>query len=293
MFSAATLRVAFEAHRPWLDVAAFVLGLVIGSFLNVVIHRLPGLLERDWKRTCRELMGEMVPEDTPTPPGLAFPGSHCPHCHTPIALQDNIPILSFLRLRGRCRHCREPISLRYPLIELLTGLLSAGVVQHFGFGQHALAALGLTWSLIALAGIDIERQLLPDIITLPLLWAGLLVNTNGLFTNPEAAIWGAAAGYGTLWLLFHIFRKITGKEGMGHGDFKLFAVAGAWLGWVALPLVILAASFAGAIVGLVLIARKRLARDVPMPFGPFLCAAIWIGLLWNTPILAAYLRLGH
>ncbi|MHB1528184.1 MAG: prepilin peptidase [Acidiferrobacteraceae bacterium] len=292
MIAAATLRVALEAHPAWLDGAVLVLGLVVGSFLNVVIHRLPAILEQDWTRHCRELLGEPA-QVVSGVPGLAFPPSHCPHCHTPIKARDNIPVLSFLWLKGRCRYCHERISWRYPAFEIITGVLSASVAQHFGFGLHTLAALGLTWALIALAGIDLECQLLPDAITLPLLWAGLLVNTAGLFTNLSGAVWGAATGYGTLWILFHLFRKITGKDGMGHGDFKLFAVGGAWLGWIALPFVILAASFAGAVVGLTLITLKRHDRDAPIPFGPFLCAAIWIGLLWNGPILAAYLRLGR
>ncbi|MHB1950642.1 MAG: prepilin peptidase [Acidiferrobacteraceae bacterium] len=286
------LQIAFQAHPFPFEVAVLAVGLVVGSFLNVVIHRLPPLLEHSWTASCRELLGDAVPEGPP-PPGLAFPGSQCPSCHAAIAPRDNIPVVSFIWLRGRCRHCAAPISLRYPAVELLTGLLSVAVVRHFGLDGQALAALALTWSLIALAGIDLTCQLLPDVITLPLLWAGLLVNTVGLFADPVSAVWGAAAGYGALWVLFHAFRQLTGKEGMGHGDFKLFAVAGAWLGWDALPFVILAASFAGAVVGLALIARKRMTRDVPMPFGPFLCAAIWAGLLWNGPILAAYLRLAR
>lgn len=282
-------------HSPWLlHGAALALGLVVGSFLNVVILRLPRRMEQQWQRDCAELLAETqgaAPPPDPGPPiGLARPGSHCPACGARIAPWDNLPILSWLLLRGRCRACRAPISARYPLIEALTGVLSLIVVWQLGATPQALAALVLTWGLIALAVIDLETQLLPDEITLPLLWLGLLASLGGVFTDSASAIIGAAAGYALLWLLFHGFRLLTGKEGMGRGDFKLLAMLGAWLGWQSLPQIILFSAVPGALVGMTLIATGRQASGQPIPYGPFLAIAGWVSLLWGEAITSAYLH---
>lgn len=277
----------FATHPLGFGLVAGVFGLVIGSFLNVVIHRLPIMLTRDWEAQCRALRGEPALAAEPRYT-IALPASHCPTCQTPLGITDNIPVVSFLALRGRCRYCRAPIAWRYPAIELLTGILSFAVAVHFGPNPGTAAALLLVYGLIALAGIDLEHQLLPDTITLPLIWAGLLINTSQMFAALDSAVLGAAWGYGSLWLLFHVFRWVTGKDGMGYGDFKLFAVAGAWLGWMALPAVILIASFAGAIVGLSLIAFRRHDRQAPIPFGPFLCAGILAALFWNDQMVSLY-----
>jgi leader peptidase (prepilin peptidase) / N-methyltransferase len=269
--------------------SALILGLVIGSFLNVVILRLPHILEAGWRRECAELTGTSVPETEP-PMSLAHPSSHCPACGHGIGPLENIPILSYLFLRGRCSACGIRISLRYPLIEALTALLTLIVVLRFGMTWQMPAALALTWGLIALAVIDFDTQLLPDGITLPLLWAGLLVSLFGLFTDSTSALIGAAAGYVSLWLVFHVFRLVTGKEGMGYGDFKLFGLFGAWFGWQFLPQIILLSAVTGAVFGTLLILRGRHQRDVPMPFGPFLAAAGWICLIWGDWINDTYLR---
>lgn len=267
--------------------AAGVLGLLVGSFLNVVIHRLPQMLERDWQCQCAELRGEPAPEQPPL--SLATPRSRCPHCGHVIGALENIPIVSWLALRGRCSACRAPISLRYPLVEAITALLSAGVAWHFGFGAAAAGGLLFVWALIALTGIDFDTQLLPDSITLPLLWLGLLFNLGGTYASLEAAVVGAVAGYLSLWSVYWIFRLVTGKEGMGFGDFKLLAAIGAWLGWPLLPLTILFSSLVGAIVGIGLIVLAKRGRNVPIPFGPYLAAAGVLALFWGKPLTAAYL----
>jgi leader peptidase (prepilin peptidase)/N-methyltransferase len=270
---------------------AALLGLLVGSFLNVVIARLPVMLTRQWQAQCRALTdptAESAPAETPF--NLVTPRSHCPHCGHSIGALENIPLLSFLWLKGRCSACRQPISWRYPGVELLSGALSAAVIWHFGFGAAALAALLLTWALIALTFIDIDQQLLPDAITLPLLWLGLVVNIYGVFTGLTAAVIGAVAGYLSLWLVFQAYKLVTGKEGMGYGDFKLFALLGAWLGWQMLPLIILLASLVGALAGLSFIILKGRDRRLPIPFGPFLCAAGWLAMLWGNEMLGFYLR---
>ncbi len=277
-----------QSLLAWLSVTAL-LGLVTGSFLNVVIHRLPRMLERDWRQQCRELDGAGA-EDAPAPRyDLVQPASHCPACGHAIAARDNIPVLSFLLLRGKCRHCSAAISLRYPAIELLTAVLTVLVAWRFGVSWQAAAAIPLTWALVALTFIDLDRQLLPDAITLPLLWAGLLVNLGGLFADLPSAVAGAVAGYLVLWLVYHAFRLLTGKEGMGYGDFKLLAAFGAWLGWQLLPLVVLLSSLVGALTGIVLMLFAGHRRGTPIPFGPFLAAAGWIALLWGAPLTDAYL----
>ena len=264
-----------------------VLGALIGSFLNVVIYRLPVMMERDWHRQCAELSGAAPAEHESF--NLVSPRSRCRQCGHGIAAWQNIPIVSYVILRGRCRACKTPIGLRYPMVELLTALLSLAVAWRFGVSMQTVAALVLTWGLIAASFIDFDHQLLPDDITLPLLWLGLAVNLAGMFTALPHAVIGAIAGYLFLWLVFHGFKLLTGKEGMGYGDFKLFALAGAWLGWQSLPLVILLASVAGAVIGLSAIGFLGRDRKLPMPFGPFLAIAIWIALLWGDQIVRAYI----
>ncbi|MEJ5211020.1 MAG: A24 family peptidase [Burkholderiales bacterium] len=275
-------------HSPWTFVATCaVLGLVVGSFLNVVIHRLPRMLERAWRRQCAELEGR------PVEPGerydLLLPPSTCPHCGHRIGVLENIPLLSYLWLRGRCRACRAPIGLRYPVVEALTGLLSAYTAWHFGFGWQAAAALVLVWTLIALTFIDLDTQLLPDDLTLPLLWLGLGVNLSGLFTSLASSVIGAMAGYLSLWSIYWLFKLVTGKEGMGYGDFKLLAALGAWLGWQMLPAVVLLASLVGAAVGIALILFARHERHVPIPFGPYLAAGGLVALFWGESLTRFYL----
>ena len=273
----------------WLVFAA-VLGLLVGSFLNVVILRLPARLAAQWRRDAQEELALAV-SDEPLPPGIVREPSHCPHCQHPLAIADNIPLLGWLLLRGRCRYCRAPISIQYPLVELLTGVLSAIVVWKLGPGWPALAGLVLTWTLIALAGIDFRTQLLPDQITLPLLWLGLLLSLLPMFVMPAPAILGTALGYLSLWSVYWLFKLLTGKEGMGYGDFKLLAALGAWMGPVALLPVVLLSSLVGALIGGTLILLHRHGREVPMPFGPFIAMAGWIWFIAGEPLLQGYLRL--
>ena len=273
---------------PFLVASTLLLGLCVGSFLNVVIHRLPRMLERDWRRECRTLLAlEPQPEE---PLSLMQPASRCPGCGTPIRPWHNIPVLSWLWLRGRCAACGVGIPAQYPLVELLTGLLSAACAWRFGWSAALPAALLLTWALVALTVIDLRTLLLPDAITLPLLWLGLLLSLPQLFAAPGAAIIGAAAGYLSLWSVYHLFRLATGKEGMGYGDFKLMAALGAWFGWQALPLVLLLSSITGAVVGLGLILFRGHDRNVPIPFGPYLAAAGWIVLMGGTALESAWLQ---
>lgn len=292
-----------SSFKLWLDsnlafllLAAGLLGLVVGSFLNVVIYRLPIILQRDWLRQCRELTGNdehganNASEQEKF--NLITPGSRCPHCGTRITAWQNIPVISFLWLNGKCAACGRPISLRYPIVELLTAVLSVVIVWHFGATAACLAALVFSWALIALAVIDLDHQILPDAITLPLLWVGLIVNLypHPVFAPLGSAVIGAVAGYLSLWFVFHAFKLLTGKEGMGYGDFKLFAAFGAWLGWQSLPLIILLASVVGAVVGVLVIAILGRDRRLPIPFGPFLCTAGWIALLWGNDITRFYLQ---
>ncbi len=268
--------------------ATLVLGLMVGSFLNVVAHRLPRMMEREWQDQCRELAGEEPPEGR-EPYNLVVPRSRCPHCRHLITALENIPVLSYLWLRGRCAHCGAAISPRYPVVELGTALLSLAVVWQFGPTPAAAAGLVLTWALVAASAIDIDTMLLPDSITLPLLWLGLALNLGGMFAPLEDAVVGAMAGYLSLWSVYHAFRLLTGKEGMGYGDFKLLAALGAWLGWQVLPLVIVAAAAVGAVVGIALILFRSHGRETPIPFGPYLAAAGWIALVWGEPIIDGYL----
>jgi leader peptidase (prepilin peptidase)/N-methyltransferase len=267
--------------------AAVLLGLAIGSFLNVVIHRLPRMMERDWAAQCADLRGE-TPAAT-EPYSLLVPRSHCPHCNRPVGALENIPVLSFLVLRGCCRGCSQPISWRYPVVEALTGLLFGVVAWALGPTLAAAGAMGFVAAMIALTFIDFDTQLLPDDITLPLLWAGLLFNVSGTYTDLTSAVIGAAAGYLSLWIVYWLFKLATGKEGMGYGDFKLLAAIGAWLGWKVLPLTILLSSFVGALVGIALIVVAKRGRNIPIPFGPYLATAGVIALFWGKPLTQAYL----
>ncbi len=271
--------------------AVAVLGLVVGSFLNVVIHRLPIMLKRNWSRQCRELQEpDAVDTADDQPFNLMVPASRCPACGHRIRPVENIPVISYLALRGRCASCHTRISARYPIIELATATLSVITVMHFGYSLRAAAALGFTWTIIPLCMIDLDEQLLPDSITLPLLWAGLALSLGSVFIDSQASIIGALAGYLSLWLVYHLFKLATGKEGMGYGDFKLLGAIGAWVGWQALPVVILFSSVVGAATGILLIAFKGRNRGQPIPFGPFLASAGWITLLWGQDILNLYLH---
>ncbi|HDI1214236.1 prepilin peptidase [Aeromonas hydrophila] len=275
---------------PWLYFSlVFLFSLMIGSFLNVVIHRLPIMLEREWQA---EYLGYFNPEAQPQQEeryNLMVPRSACPHCGHAITAMENIPLLSWLWLKGRCRECQAPISARYPLVELLTALLSLVVAATFAPGWGLLAALLLTWVLVALTFIDLDKMLLPDQLTLPLLWGGLLFNLAGGFAPLADAVIGAMAGYLVLWSLYWAFKLLTGKEGMGYGDFKLLAALGAWLGWQALPIVLLLSSLVGAFIGIGLILLRNHHQNKPIPFGPYLAIAGWIALLWGDTITRWYL----
>jgi len=338
------------SETPWLLTGSvFALSLLVGSFLNVVIHRLPIMLDRQWRAQAEEILcpgpsssapaadrqplspdglaptadslepsSSSMPTDDnpepssgsppiadsppapapPSPYNLVTPRSTCPHCNAAIKAHQNIPVLSYLLLGGRCANCGGRISARYPVVELVTAVLSAAVAWHFGWHWQTVAALGFTWALVALAVIDLDHQILPDVITLPLLWLGLMLSLAwhpGLAppipVDPQSAIIGGAAGYLSLWLVYWAFKLATGKEGMGYGDFKLFGAFGAWMGWQMLPLIILLSAFAGAVVGIALIVLRDRDRNIPIPFGPYLAAAGWIALMWGPQILGGYLSL--
>ena len=295
---------ALSASPAFFVASCLVVGLLVGSFLNVVIHRLPIMLERQWREECEALAREGASSGPHSPPqprarfDLIVPRSACPACHAPITALQNVPIVSYLVLKGRCAACGVRISARYPLIEALTGALFALVGWRFGFGGPALAALVLTGFLVALTFIDIDHQLLPDALTLPLLWIGLLLSLTAaqpgrapIPVDLRSSVIGAAAGYASLWCVFQLFRLATGKEGMGYGDFKLFAALGAWLGWQMLLPVILVAAAVGAFYGIVLIVLKGRDRGSPIPFGPFLAASGWLTLLFGHELVARYLSL--
>jgi leader peptidase (prepilin peptidase)/N-methyltransferase len=280
---------------PQLPLAAWIalagmLGLLIGSFLNVVILRLPARMAAAWQREAREVL-QLEAEEAPLPPGIVREPSHCMHCQHRLSALDNIPLLSWLVLRGRCRYCGTRISAQYPLVELLCGVLSAVVVWKFGPTWAAAGGLLLTWTLIACAGIDVRTQLLPDQLTLPLLWLGLILALVPLFVGAKSAILGAAIGYLSLWSVYWLFKLLTGKEGMGYGDFKLLAALGAWMGPLAVLPVILLSSLIGAVVGGSMILARRHQAQVPIPFGPFLAAAGWVWLVAGDVLLHGYLRL--
>ena len=272
-----------------LAAVAGLLGLCVGSFLNVVIHRLPKMMEREWLGQCAELRGETAPASLEAL-SLAKPRSRCPDCGHQITALENIPLLSYLFiLKGKCSGCGCRISPRYPIVEAITGLLSAYVAWHFGPTTQTIGALLLLWALISLSAIDLDTQLLPDSITLPLLWLGLLFNLWNTYTDLPSAVIGAIAGYLALWSVFWLFKLAAGKEGMGYGDFKLLAALGAWLGWQMLPAIILLSSVVGAVVGVTLIVVARHGRNIPIPFGPYLAAAGGIALFWGAQITNTYL----
>ena len=292
----------------------FLFSLLVGSFLNVVIHRVPIMLQREWRAQAEEILGELrtadggqwankqedlAPASSPQPPtkyNLIVPRSACPHCGAQIKSWQNIPVISYLLLKGKCAGCGAKISPRYPIVELITAILSAAVAWKFGVTWYTGAALILTWVLIALTFIDFDTQLLPDNMTLPLMWLGLLISLAatlpeiGLPIDTRSSILGAVAGYLSLWSVYHLFKLITGKEGMGYGDFKLFAALGAWLGWQMLPLIILLSAFTGAVVGITLIIARGRDKNIPIPFGPYLAAAGWIALMWGDSLVSGYLR---
>ena len=269
-------------------VVALVFGLLIGSFLNVVIYRVPKMMQRESDNYVAHESGQPLPHTDRY--NLVLPRSGCPACGHQITALENIPVVSYLALRGKCSACKAPISARYPIVELLTGLLSAGVIWHFGSGMAGLAALAFLYLLIAMSFIDADTTLLPDDLTLPLLWLGLLVNLNGTFVPLQDAVIGAAAGYLSLWSIYWLFKLATGKEGMGYGDFKLLAALGAWLGWKMLPVIILSSSLVGAVVGIALIVAARRGRHIPIPFGPDLAAAGLVTLVYGQQIVNAYFR---
>ena len=266
------------------------IGLLVGSFLNVVIYRLPIMMQLSWRKECADYLQIELDEAKPSEPfNLAMPLSRCPDCKTAIKPYENIPVISYIFLRGRCANCNKPIPIRYPLIEVLSAISSAVITYHFGDSIQTLFALPLTWALIAICFIDIDHQLLPDSITLPLLWLGLFLSLFGIYTDSQASIIGAIGGYGILWSVYQLFKLATGKEGMGYGDFKLLAVFGAWLGWKYLMVIILLSSLVGAIIGILLIIFANHHHNKPIPFGPYLASAGWIALLWGNELNQLYL----
>ncbi|NND80859.1 MAG: prepilin peptidase [Gammaproteobacteria bacterium] len=268
---------------------AGIFGLLIGSFLNVVVYRYPLILKYQWSKQSFEWLNDKEYQE-PEPDGIMRPASRCGNCGTAVRAWQNIPVISYLLLRGKCASCKQSIALRYPLVEILTGLLSALVMHHFGWGMQAAAGIILTWALVALSFIDFDHQLLPDEIVLPLVWLGLALSLVPVFAMPVDAIIGAMAGYLSLWLVFHLFKIATGKEGMGYGDFKLLAFLGAWFGWQLLPQIILVSTVLGSIAGLSLMLTGKLNREKPMPFGPYIALAGWCAMLWGNEINAMYLR---
>lgn len=293
----ADLITMFELSPTSYYVTVAVFALTIGSFLNVVIYRFPKILEQDWYEECREFLADELKEPASTnaqsitKTTLSTPASSCPNCQHRIRFYENIPVISWLFLKGKCSQCHQGISIRYPIIETATAILSVIVAQHFGVTYLALFVLILTWGLICLTMIDFDHMLLPDQITYPLLWLGLLVNTQALIVPLDQAVVGAVAGYMSLFTVMWLFKLITGKEGMGHGDFKLLAVFGAWMGWQLLPLLILMASAVGAVIGISLMVFKNHQREQAIPFGPYLAIAGWICLLWGESVWHWYLNL--
>jgi leader peptidase (prepilin peptidase)/N-methyltransferase len=280
----------FLQQNPWAFYGfCLLLGASVGSFLNVVVYRLPKMLEREWRSQCNELFEIEQDPVEEKPLTLSRPGSSCPGCGHKIRIHENIPVISYLLLKGRCSSCSTKISLRYPLVETFTILLTLVVAYKFGVSIQTLTALPLVWSLIALSLIDFDHKLLPDNIVLPALWAGLLINLGSTFTDISSAVIGAVAGYLTLWLVFQLFRLLTGKEGMGYGDFKLFGLFGAWLGWQYLPQILILSSVVGALAGITLVALRGRDKNIPIPFGPYLAAAGFISLMWGAEINHAYL----
>ncbi len=282
------LQLILQNSPSFLITLIFIIGLLIGSFLNVVIYRLPIMMNRNWKKECHEFLDLDYSEDSQKF-NLAVPQSSCPSCQTKIKPYQNIPIFSYIFLKGQCAQCKTHISLRYPVIEGFTGITSALVAYQFGYGLEMLFALILTWTLIALSFIDIDHQLLPDSITLPVLWLGLLLSLFSIYTESHNSIIGAIAGYLSLWTVYQVFKLVTGKEGMGFGDFKLLALLGAWLGWQYIPMIILLSSLVGAVIGIAMIILVKKDKNVPIPFGPYLAAAGWLALLWGDKINTLYM----
>lgn len=266
-----------------------VLGLLVGSFLNVVVYRLPKMLMRDWRRQAREVLDMPEKQDTEAF-NLMLPNSNCPNCGHEIKPWENIPLLSWLFLRGKCSGCKQGISLRYPLVELACGVLSGVVAWQFGVSWEALAMLLLTWGLLAMSLIDADHYILPDVLVLPLLWLGLILNSFAVFVSLADALWGVVIGYMSLWSVFWLFKLLTGKDGMGYGDFKLLAMLGAWGGWQVLPLTILLSSVVGAVLGVIILRLQRSSYSKPIPFGPYLALAGWIALIWGDAITSRYLQ---
>ncbi len=288
----ANLDIIFN-NTGYLYSCTIILGLLIGSFLNVVIYRLPKMLEQDWKHQCSILLEQEKLEselNNAEKITLSKPDSTCPKCQHKIKPWENIPVLSFLFLGGKCSQCKNKISMRYPLVEIATSILSLIVIMTFGATYAGLSALFLTWVLIALTMIDTDTQLLPDDMTLPLLWAGLILNSFNIFTTLESALWGAVCGYLSLWFVYQLFKLLTGKEGMGYGDFKLLGALGAWLGWEQLPIIILLSSVVGAIIGIAMILIKGRDKNIPIPFGPYLAIAGWISLIWGEDLFQLWMK---
>jgi leader peptidase (prepilin peptidase)/N-methyltransferase len=285
------LHLIFQSTPEVLTLLVLIVGLLVGSFLNVVIYRLPVMMNTGWKKECKEYLEiEDTENNNDEPFNLMVPLSRCPGCNSAIKPYQNIPVLSYLFLRGKCSECKIHISLRYPLIEAFTGIMSAIVAWHFGYTIEMLFALLLTWCLISLSFIDIDHQLLPDSITLPMLWLGLFLSLFSVYTDTHSSIIGAIAGYLSLWTVYQLFKLATGKEGMGYGDFKLLSLFGAWLGWQYLPLIILLSSLVGAIIGISMILITKKDHRTPIPFGPYLAMAGWLALLWGDQINALYLN---
>lgn len=279
----------FFEQLPWAYyLCVFILGLLVGSFLNVVIYRLPVMMQREWRSDCLEFLKQPADEKPEEKFNLLVPRSRCGHCGHQITALENIPLISYLFLKGRCSECSTSISIRYPLVELFTGLVSVTVAWHFGVSAQAAFALLFSWCLIAASGIDIGHKLLPDSITLPLMWLGILLSFQNVFVDLSSSVIGAMAGYMSLWTVYIVFKVITGKEGMGHGDFKLLAMLGAWMGWKMLFVIILTSSLVGAIVGISMILLKRTNRGTQIPFGPYLAAAGWISLLYGEKLNRFY-----
>lgn len=284
------LHLILQSSPELFTLLLLIIGLLVGSFLNVVIYRLPVMMDIGWKKECKEYL-ELEDTETKTEPfNLMVPLSRCPICKSEIKPYQNIPVISYILLKGKCSNCKAHIALRYPLIEAFTGITSAIVAWSFGYDIATLFALLLTWSLIALSFIDIDHQLLPDSITLPMLWLGLFLSIFSIYTDTTSSIIGAIAGYLSLWTVYQLFKLATGKEGMGYGDFKLLALFGAWLGWQYIPLIILLSSLVGAIIGISMIVFTKKDRNIPIPFGPYLAAAGWLALLWGDKINGLYLN---
>lgn len=285
----------FQTNPTAFIIVASLIGLLVGSFLNVVIYRLPIMMEREWKSQCCELLEQDQPtKESEGTFNLSKPRSRCPNCNHAITALENIPVISYLIQGGKCKGCGDKISVRYPVVELLTGILTAVVAWRFGFGWPAFGGILLTWALIALSGIDFDTQLLPDSITLPFLWLGIAFNLFfAAYTDLASSVIGAMAGYLSLWSVYWLFKLVTKKEGMGYGDFKLLGLIGAWLGWEILPLTIILSSVAGAVIGISLIVFKSHGRETPIPFGPYLAIAGWIALCWGQDLTNLYLRTLH